>query len=649
MLYNADEKFLIQGFWMCGIFGWIDEQTPLKCANEVIATMRHRGPDDDGWVALKDSNWLSDVDTTDLNQGCDAVLGHLRLAIIDLSSDGHQPMQSQNGRYQMVYNGEIYNYIELRTELMAMGHKFKTHTDSEVLLVAWEAWGQDMLNRLVGMFTFAIIDKETRTLTLARDPFGIKPLYYANIDGCFYFASELPSLLKFKKIPRKINWQKAADYMLQGAPDLGEQSMLQDIYYLEAAHCLTLPISQPDSMTTHKYWSPNPNVDLTITKQEAIDKLSQLFKESMDLHLRSDVPVGVALSGGLDSTLTTCFIRNMHPNLEMHAFSFIAKDSPANEEKWIDAVVEHTNVISHKIIIEPNEIIADMDDFILSQGEPCGGQTVYAQYRIFKEAKKQGITVLLEGQGADESWAGYWGYPEYRLLSLLKQGKLISAFKFLQASGQYAGRSSKDVVLRLMQYFLSKTPPSIWRMGRQWMKKSVTPKFINHEALKTLDIKIEWLYPQQFQGKNALKNRMASELPSQKLIWLLRYSDRASMRSSIESRVPFLTTSLVEYALSLPEAYLVENAEPKHMLKALGQGVIPQIVMDRKDKNGFHTPPQWNTELNIWYEKMFEDIKEIPFIDENAFHKTKNQLTTDMKWRIASFLRWKNLIQATGS
>ena len=634
---------------MCGIFGWIDEQTPLSCANEVIAAMRHRGPDDDGWVALKDSNWLSDVDTTDLNQGCEAVLGHLRLAIIDLSSDGHQPMQSQNGRYQMVYNGEIYNYIELRTELMAMGHEFTTHTDSEVLLVAWEAWGQDMLNRLVGMFTFAIIDKETRTLTLARDPFGIKPLYYANIDGCFYFASELPSLLKFKKIPRKINWQKAADYILQGAYEHGDQSMLEDIRYLKPAHCLVVPMNRPDSLVIHKFWQPNPSIDKSISKEEAVAQLAQLFEQSIKLHLRSDVPVGVALSGGLDSSLITCMVRRLYPDQKLHAFSFIAKDSAFNEIQWIDAVVDQTKVISHKIIIEPNEIIVDMDDFILSQGEPCGGSSVYAQYRIFKEAKKQGITVLLEGQGADESWAGYWGYPEYRLLSLLKQGKLISAYKFLQASGQYAGRSSKDVVLRLMQYFLSKTPTSIWRMGRHWMNKSVTPVFINYDALKTLDIKIEWLYPQQFQGKNALKNRMATELSEQKLISLLRHSDRASMRSSIESRVPFLTTPLVEYALSLPEAYLVDKAEPKHLLKIIAQGIIPQAVMDRKDKNGFHTPPHWNAELNIWYEKMFEDIKEIPFIDETAFHKTKNQLSTDMKWRIASFLRWKNLIQATGS
>lgn len=637
---------------MCGIFGWIDPRLEVAQADHLIEALKHRGPDDAGWVGMKygENRWHSQQDNIDATSKCEAVIGQTRLSIIDLSNKGHQPMQSQDGHLQMVFNGEVYNYKELRGELKQLGYSFYSDSDTEVVLNALVAWGEQALERFIGMFSIALLDKKNRRLTLIRDPFGIKPLLYSQCGEHFYFASELPALLQFSSISRDISWQVAADYIFQGCYEQGQQSFLKAVTYLPPAHLLHIDL-QPHSCKvkqTHlkRYWTPNPDHTITISKSEAIEQLQAKLEQSIRLHLRSDVPVGCALSGGLDSSIITCLVRKLYPETPLHTFSFIAKGSPVNEQPWVNAVVNHTNVIGHNIVIEPAEILHDMDDFILSQGEPHGGYSIYAQYRIFKSARAHGIKVMLEGQGADESWAGYWGYPEFRLQSLLRQGKFLQIIPFLKAINQYPDRSAMAVIQRLLQQYLIRLPNTWWIRARNLSSQKITYPWIDQEAMTQYKVNFQWLYPTLFKGKNCMKNRMATELSAQKMVALLRHSDRAAMRFSVESRVPFLTLPLVEFALSLPESFLLnEQAEPKHLLKEATGSLLPEMILKRRDKNGFHTPNDWYEALLPWFTEQNQAIDTIPMIDKRKFLSAYSKVPASLKLRIATFIRWYQLLR----
>ena len=629
---------------MCGIFGWIDNKITLQHAERMVHALRHRGPNDNGWMAYKEGAWRDNRKITALDTTADVVLGQTRLSIIDLSEKGHQPMQTADARFVLTFNGEVYNYLELKKELKKEGYTFQTDTDTEVVLYAWQAWGMKALKRFTGMFALAIFDNIERTLTLARDPFGIKPLYYCQQGKSLYFASEVPAMLQFEAIPKHINWQWATDYLLQGGYDLDCNSAVDAIKHVLPAQCMVIPLAHPDKIKTHIYWQP-PITETHISKEDATEQLSHLLKQSIQLHLRSDVPIGCALSGGLDSSIITCLVREQIPDVQLHTFSFIAKGSEADEEEWVDEVVNHTGVQSHKIIITPDDLLNDMEHFVRAQGEPCGGYSVYAQQRIFAAAKQQGITVMLEGQGADESWAGYWGYPEYRIQSYLKKGQFLSALKFLRSAGAYPQRSVKGLLARLGQCYISQLPSSLWRMARNLGGHSLLLEWADESLLKQHNVSVPWLYPLKFHSRNQLKNRMATELSGQKLASLLRHSDRAGMYSSIESRVPFLHVPLVEFALSLPEDHLLGGmqAEPKHLLKQATKKILPSKIYARKDKNGFEVPFQWHKSTEEWRREQLAYIHEIPWIDSKIFGKSNAQLDQRILFRLSFLLQWQKL------
>lgn len=632
---------------MCGIFGWIDPSLEVAQADVLIQALRHRGPDDAGWVGLtqEGSQWLSHRHNPAKETKCTAVIGQTRLSIIDLSCKGHQPMESHDGRLQIAFNGEVYNYEELRQELIKLGYRFISDSDTEVVLQALAHWGEQAITRFVGMFSIALLDKHRQCLTLIRDPFGIKPLFYCHRGNQFYFASELPALLKFENISHQLNWQQVTDYIFQGCYEQGAQSFLQEVNYLPPAHLLKVNLSDIDQLSIMQYWQPDPNRTISVSKEEAVLQLQSHLEQSIHLHLRSDVPVGCALSGGLDSSIITCLVKKLFPESQLHTFSFIAEGSAASEKYWVDEVVKHTGVIGHNIIIKPDEILHDMDDFILSQGEPHGGYSIYAQYRIFKCAKEHGITVMLEGQGADESWAGYWGYPEFRLQSLFKQGKFHQIIPFLRAVNTYPGRSSIGIIQRLLQQYISHLSNALWLWGRNLTSNRVKYDWIDQGFVQQHNLAFAWLYPMLFTGKNQLKNRLATELVAQKMVALLRHSDRAAMRFSVESRVPFLTIPMVEFALSLPEHFLVSpKSEPKYILQQATKSLLPPAITERKDKNGFHIPRQWNQALSSWFFEQNQSIEDLPMIDKKRFLSNYAGIPDNIKLRCATFIRWKNLL-----
>jgi asparagine synthase (glutamine-hydrolysing) len=393
---------------MCGLFGHFsplpvsDQQEQHDCLLNAQHALHHRGPDDSGLETLA-------VPSRSGSPAGSLSLGHTRLSIIDLSPGGHQPMQSANDRYRIVFNGEIYNYRELRQELKGLGHRFQTDSDTEVLLAAWAQWGESGLRRLTGMFAFAVFDRHKQTLTLVRDAFGIKPLFFRLERNALHFASEMPALLALLPAQPELNYQRAYDYLVWGQYDNSRETFYQGIEHLEPGHVLRVDLQQLAAgqmvERPRRWWWPSISERTDLSFEDAAAQLREMFLNSVRLHLRSDVPVGAALSGGVDSSAVVCAMRHLEPDMPIHTFSYVARGSAVDEEAWVDIVNTHVGAIAHKVVVEPDDLAGDLNDMIRAQGEPFGGTSIYAQYRVFKAAREAGIVVTM-AKGQMRCWRG---------------------------------------------------------------------------------------------------------------------------------------------------------------------------------------------------------------------------------------------------
>ncbi len=342
---------------------------------------RAEGPDTSTGMNLPP---IADLD----GQPFDLALGFRRLSIIDLSETGHQPMPSSDGRYWIIFNGEIYNYVELRMELEALGHRFRSHSDTEVLLAAYAQWGPKALLRLVGMFACAILDTHERKLFLARDPFGIKPLYYVRSAGFFAFASEIKALLDIPGLRRTVNPERLYLYLRHGLTDHGSETMFAHIRQLPAAHYLEIPLQGGPSSLPQQYWSMDLSRHPTYSFDEAAEQLRELFVHNIRLHLRSDVAVGAALSGGIDSSSIVSAMRHVEgEKLELHTFTHVAEDPSINEEHWAEMAGQAASAAIHKVKPTAEDLACDLERLIAMHDEPFGSTSIYAQYRVFGLAR----------------------------------------------------------------------------------------------------------------------------------------------------------------------------------------------------------------------------------------------------------------------
>jgi asparagine synthase (glutamine-hydrolysing) len=622
---------------MCGIAGGYWSRSAAIAHRQMKAALdalRHRGPDFRGFESF------------DMREGV-VLLGHARLSVIDLTEAARQPMHSGDGRLTIVFNGEIYNYLELREELESSGHVFRTHSDTEVLMAAWASWGAAALSRFVGMFAFVLVDRERQTLVAARDGFGIKPLYYALDPAGFCFASELPALRILREGRNRLNWQRAYDYLVHGEYDFGSDTFIQDVHYLPPGCMLTLDLQNPNRFRLERWWAPRIDAADQVPFEKAAEQLKSLLLDSVRLHLRSDVPLGAALSGGLDSSSIVCVMRHLEPNRTIHTFSFIAPNSEVSEEIWIDSVNRHVGAKSHKVSVSPGELAADLEDLIATQGEPFGSTSIYAQYRVFKLAREFGMTVTLDGQGADELLGGYNGYPGQRVRSLIEQSRPLEALRFLDAWSQWPGRSRIEGLKRVVDAF-SKGSLNHWLRRINGM--SSEPDWIRTGPLRERGIRLT--FPGQPREYDLPGRRMmgslASSLSQRGLIGLLRHGDRNSMRFSIESRVPFLTPQLADFSLGLPEEYLVsKTGESKSLLRAAMRGIVPDAILDRKDKIGFATPEkQWLLSISNTVREWLVDDLCLPFLDQRKVVEHFDQIVSGQRpftwqvWRWINFCRW---------
>lgn len=555
---------------MCGINAIISnspiEETYIRSMNYSLA---HRGPDDSGYKSFdNDKIWL----------------GHRRLSIIDLSKDGHQPMPYLSERYWITFNGEIYNYSNIKNQLLKKGYTFKTKTDTEVILAAYHEYGVNCLNLFEGMWAFVIYDTQNGEMFASVDPFGIKPFYYSINDGKLYISSEIKTILSAIETT-DFDFQSIYEYLMFSKYDTSEKTFFENIYQLKAGNFFKLNVSDEYyQVIQNRYWHPNIEL-IERTEEQAVEELREILIESVSMHMNSDVEVSFALSGGIDSSAIVCIARHLYPNLDIHTFSYISKDKKS-EEKWIDIINKYNKCISHKVYSNGSIKNEEVIDLLNTQDEPFGSTSIYAQYLIFKEVNKNNIKVLLEGQGADELFAGYKGYPSSRIMSLWHEKSYIKLLDLLYNWQKYPGNTTKEAFFHLFRTLI---PNEIYNYIRNKKNKKIDELFLS----KNIDKKVQfrsYLFEDNFQKNRSLAHTLMKESTEVSLRSLLRHSDRNSMRWSVESRVPFLNRKLAEFCYSLDEKFLLsEKGQTKYILRKALKGIVPDIILERRDKIGFET------------------------------------------------------------
>lgn len=564
---------------MCGISGIINFNNKTVKELEIVQMMRkmkHRGPDDEG-VFIEE------------NIG----LGFVRLSILDLSTAGHQPMHSRNGRYVIVFNGEVFNYIEIREELKN-DFDFNTGTDTEVVLAAYQKWGEACLDKFNGMFAFVIYDKQTKDIFAARDRYGIKPYYYYQDNERFIFASEIKSILPFVK--RQANDHMIFDYLLYNRTDHTNQTFFKDINKLQHGSYLTI---KKNEVEIYKWY----NLSEKIKTQKSLTpaEYRELFKDSIKLRLRADVPVGVSLSGGIDSSAIVSSIIKDFNLIDLNTFSAVyGKDEPTDESEFIDAFKGMVNNM-HYTYPDADTFFNDFDSFIEAHNEPVPDIGPYAQYKVMELASKY-VTVTLDGQGADEQLAGYHYFFGSYYRELLSQLKLA---KFIEENVHYFKKHSSINALKFLTYYL--LPSSIQNKVNSKIFPSICESFFHHNK-KGTDIGNLIYNPKSL-------NESLYQHFEYKLEHLLKWEDLNAMHFSIESRVPFLDYRLVEATLNTPSKQKINKGETKHILRESLKDILPDKITQRKDKKGFSNPRE------KWFQSKKFNNYILELINSESFKK----------------------------
>jgi asparagine synthase (glutamine-hydrolysing) len=551
---------------MCGVirFGHPPERQTAERMAELIA---HRGPDGAG--TFEDERGVA--------------FGHRRLAIIDLSDAGLQPFASQDGALQLLHNGEVYNYRELRTELESLGHSFRSATDTEVVLEAYRRWGDDCVRRFNGMWSFALWDGHRERLFCSRDRFGVKPFYYRAQDGRFVFASELKAFRADPECRLEPNLHAVRDYVEQGYVDHLPGTFFAGVEKLPPAHSL---VFDRNGVQLVRYWALEPH-DAPVDVDEAV---RELLLDSVRLRLRSDVPIGTALSGGLDSSAIACSIDHLlrsgrqqpdQVGVHQRTFTVFFPDAGYDERPFAEAVVDRIGAEPHRISFTDQDLIDVLPSVVESQDEPFGSSSIVAQWFVMREAKRAGMKVMLDGQGGDETLLGYPTTFGYRFADLLAGGELRRLKEEVTAYRRLHGASTAAVAVAVTTPFLP--------AGTRWRLRSH-----RDHANRMLHSGLRRRGPTPERTASPFSDRLRRQyhlmLAERGLPELLRYEDRNSMAHSIEARVPFLDYRLVELLYAVQASDLLERGMTKSVLRRALADLLPPLVRDRVDKLGFVTP-----------------------------------------------------------
>jgi asparagine synthase (glutamine-hydrolysing) len=649
---------------MCGIAGIIlDELDPRGAAwiGEMTQRLYHRGPDDGGAVVFGLGG--TPVVERRLGRPDEAVawdhlavhvgLGARRLAIIDLSPAGRQPMPATGGQVWIVFNGEIYNHEALRDDLRGRGMVFVGRSDTEVFLAAYRAWGRDCFARLEGMWAAAILDWGARRVFLSRDRLGIKPLYLTRFERGIAFASEIKSLLPLPGAARGVNEARLRDFLSQGLVDHTDETLFDGVWSMPPGCWLEIDLRTRTSMESvgamHRYWRPDCGAaakeplalareplalargcivgggraappataeDGCATPQDFADaatSVRETLRQAVRSHLRSDVPVGSCLSGGIDSSAIVTLAHSivaggsaLWPNWSQHTFTASLAGSPLDETHHADAVVQACpGLRGHTVEPTAERLLADLPTLVRHQEQPFGSPSIYMQWEVMRLARETGVTVLLDGQGGDELFCGYEGYLPPYLAHLLRGGRLPTFLREFRAGRAHFG--ARALATHVGAHLLPRRLRDALRRG----VNVVRPRWLAAD-LFTVDEPPDMYAalrvtppeaPPGLHGDGALSRFLWSVLLRDSLPSLLRFEDRNSMAFSIEARVPLLDRALVELAMGLPVEWKLGGGQLKRVLREALRGLVPEAILARRDKIGFTAPtaPWMHGGLSEWW------------------------------------------------
>lgn len=597
---------------MCGIAGiYSTVGKPVDC--RVLQAMgqaqAHRGPDGEGYVLLDPSGKQKPASVVGrltearvpLSPRHTVALAHRRLAILDLSALGAQPMTSEDRRDWITYNGELYNYVELRAELRAKGYRFRSTSDTEVLLAAYREWGEDCLGRFNGMFAFALWDGVRGRLFCARDRLGEKPFYYGWDGERFVFASEIKALLLAYRRP-KPNQRAVFEYLDSAMLDHTDGTFFEGIQQLLPAHFL---IVQGATLTSARYWALPVGTRLEPdSARGGAERLRELLCDSVRIRLRSDVPVGSCLSGGLDSSSIVCLMRAVgNGQVPLRTFSSCFEDPAYDERQFIAPVVQQTKAEAHYAFPDPKELADTVGRLIWQQDEPFGSTSIFAQWNVMRLASQQGVKVILDGQGADELLAGYQGFYGAYYADLLATGRAVAFLREWCAYRRLHGPLSRYALANLVRSFMPEPFVNFIRSrltgSATWLNQDFRRQHLrSHDSVAEPRSNVQGLEYRLLTG-NGLRA-------------LLRYEDRNSMAFGIEARLPFLDHRLVEFLYGLGAHLKIRDGWTKAVLRDAMDGLLPEAVRWRSDKMGFVTPE------DHWFRSELRDSGRAILSDDRA-------------------------------
>jgi len=611
---------------MCGIVGVVAE--PGRVSRHRLIEMRdsisHRGPDDAGiWQSARGN----------------AMLGSRRLSILDLSPSGHQPMEDEASGLVLAFNGEIYNYVELAEELAVAGCRFRSRSDTEVLLKSYEKWGEQCLQRLNGMFAFAIWDESRQELFAARDRFGEKPFYFYlhENNDLFAFGSEIKALVAGRFFIPRPDRGAVYDFVASHSLDAGSRTMFENVVALPMA--CSLRFSWRDRrLKISRYWDLDGELDIRFSDgRQYAERFLELLSDSVRLRLRSDVPVGSSLSGGLDSSTIVSLVANESPQEGQQTFSARFEDELFDEGPHIQRITARTGVRNYSTYPNPQNLPEEMESLTWQQDAPFNSSSIYAQWCVMRLAHDSGVTVLLDGQGGDEVLAGYHSYFSAHFMNLLKR------FRFLKAAAGLRRYSNAHGNRQLPLIISGLLPAGLRSSAKGWLRPlAIRKDFGRNFGHAPVATRKKFHHP--------LHQSLYETLTQSSLPQLLRYADRNSMAFSVEVRLPFLDHRLVEYLLAIPAEQKIDGVTTKAVLREAMSGILPEEIRTRKDKLGFAPPEsEWlRGPLREWVEDMFSSVqfRQREWVDVSALDRVWSRFKDGetalhgVLWRWLSLETW---------
>ncbi len=663
---------------MCGIAGILSfNKSKLSSLPVMLNTIKHRGPDDEGCVFFSKDQTLTTYgndtpknvresqlsyspqqDITALNNDYNIGLGHRRLSILDLSEFGHQPMCDDSENYWIVYNGEIYNYQEIREELAQKGHTFITQTDTEVVLKAYIEWGKKCLHKFNGMWSFVIYNKQTQKVFGARDRFGVKPFYYINNNDYFAFCSEIKGLLQIEGFEKEINPTAVYDFLVLNKTEVDSESFFKNIFELKPAHCFALDYNTQQFSIERYYSLKSTKKWGNYNKQQAaetIDSIKAKITKAIDIRLNADVKTGTCLSGGIDSSGVVTTINQLLSQKKIaqigeqqEVFTASYPKTTADESYWANLVVKQTKTNWNQTYPTAEVLQQQLYELVYVQDIPFIGSSTFSQFKVMELVNSKNVKVSMDGQGADELFGGYSTHYVASTYNSLKTFSLSNFFTNIGlANGSFSDKKQL-FKLPIQKWLINNFPKYYLKKLKQ---KQPELNHLNSSFLAQHNKRIKIANDKFNSNLNCL---LQHQFDTYGLNYLLRTADRNSMHFSVETRVPFADDiELIEELFQISGSYKIRNGKSKFLLRESLKDILPKEIYERTDKIGFATPEkEWFIQLKPFFKELIAKRKNDEFVEWENINSNFEELfentiktSTQRLWRLIVFAVWRDVYE----